>query len=71
VERQNFQRAAKAAGLTLAGWLRQVAALNASSIKPRPANFDYADTVELSTEAEANPRRFIQKKLEAKRELYR
>lgn len=70
-ERQDFQRAAKSAGMSLAAWLRHIGALNASPIRRRPANFDYPDEVELSPEAEKNPRQFINKKLEAKRELYR
>ena len=71
VERQHFGHAAKAEGMTLARWLRTAASARAQKLNRRPANLDYPEELQLSPEAEANPRKFIQKKLEARRELYR
>jgi uncharacterized protein (DUF1778 family) len=70
-ERQHFGHAAKAEGLTLAAWLRNAAAERAKRLNRRAAILDYSDHVELSEAAESNPKEFIQKKLEARRELYR
>jgi hypothetical protein len=70
-ERQHFGHAAKAEGLTLAAWLRNAATERAKRLNRRAAILGYADHIELSEAAESNPKAFIRKKLEAKRELYR
>jgi hypothetical protein len=40
-------------------------------IRRRAACLDYPDKIELSAEAERNPKAFTEKQLAAKRELYR
>lgn len=69
-ERRQLGRAAKSAGLSLAAFLRETALARAQSQTARPAILDYPDDVELSAEAEQNPKAFIQRKLKGKRELY-
>jgi len=72
-ERQAFNRSARAEGKKLSEWLR--AAAHERSKKKvnrrRAACLDYPDKIELSAEAERNPKAFIEKQLAAKRELYR
>lgn len=70
-ERRELGRAAKSAGLSLAEFLREAAFARAQLQHARAAILDYADDLELSAEAERNPKAFIRRKLEVKRELYR
>ena len=70
LERRTFTRSAQAEGKKLAEWLRAAGRDRAQQVRARAACLDYPDLVELSAEAEANPKEFIQQKLKAKRELY-
>lgn len=71
-ERRTFKRSANAEGKKLSEWLRS-AARERVKIKNghrRAACLDYTDKIELSIEAEKNPKKFIEKQLAAKRRLY-
>ncbi len=72
-ERKIFSRSASAEGKKLSEWLRAAANDRAKNKNPRrrAACLDYTDKIELSAEAERDPKAFIQKQLAAKRELYR
>lgn len=72
-ERKIFKRSAGAEGKKLSEWLRSAAheRIKSNSVRRRAACLDYADKIQLSVEAEANPRAFIRKKIAAKREHYR
>jgi hypothetical protein len=71
-ERQAFSRSARAEGKKLSEWLRAAARERSKKkgIRRRAACLDYPDKIELSAEAERNPKAFIEKQLAAKRELY-
>lgn len=69
-ERQAFNRSARAEGKKLSEWLRAAARERAKRAKRRAACLDYPDKIELSIEAERNPKAFVGKQLAAKRELY-
>jgi uncharacterized protein (DUF1778 family) len=69
-ERRQFGQAAKAEGKTLADFFRTSALARAAQIGRRPAILDYPE-INLSTEAENDPKKFIRRKLKAQRELYR
>jgi hypothetical protein len=71
-ERQAFSRSARAEGKKLSEWLRAAAQERSKKqgVRRRAACLDYPDQIELSEEAERNPRAFIEKQLAAKRELY-
>ena len=71
VERREFGSVAKAEGKSLAEWLRTLGRERVKRHTRRAACLDYPDSVQLSAEAEANPKAFIRQKMEAKRELYR
>ena len=72
-ERKVFNRSARAEGKKLSEWLRAAAHDRAKNKNPRrrAACLDYSDGIELSGEAERDPKAFIEKQLAAKRELYR
>jgi len=72
-ERKVFNRSARAEGKKLSEWLREAARDRARNKNPRrrAACLDYPDKIELSAEAERDPKAFIEKQLAAKRELYR
>ena len=72
-ERKVFKRSASAEGKKLSEWLRAAAhdRVKTKNVKRRAACLDYTDKVELSAEAERDPKAFIEKQLAAKRELYR
>ncbi len=72
-ERKIFKRSASAEGKKLSEWLRAAAHERAKTknVRRRAACLDYTDKIELSAEAERNPKAFIEKQLAAKRELYR
>jgi hypothetical protein len=73
VERKTFKRSASAEGKKLSEWLRAAAhdRVKTKAVRRRAACLDYPDTIQLSEEAETNPKEFIRKTLAAKRELYR
>jgi hypothetical protein len=70
-ERRVFDRSASSEKKKLSEWLRAAAHDRVRSRQRRAACLDYPDKIELSAEAERNPKAFIQKQLAVKRELYR
>jgi hypothetical protein len=70
-DRLRFERSAKAQRMSLAAFLREAAHEKAGRTPRRAACLDYKDNVELSTEAEKDPRKFIREKLKERRGLYR
>ncbi|MGA3268267.1 MAG: hypothetical protein ABSE16_15740 [Verrucomicrobiota bacterium] len=66
-ERQEFDRSARAEGMTLAEWLRTAARNQARKSNKRAACLDYSDKVELDPLAESNPRQFIKRRYELHR----
>jgi hypothetical protein len=72
-ERKIFKRSASAEGKKLSEWLRAAAheRVKTKNVRRRAACLDYTDKIELSAEAERDPKAFIAKQLAAKRELYR
>jgi hypothetical protein len=71
-ERQSFSRSARAEGKKLSEWLRAAARERAKirGGRRRAACLDYPDKIELSIEAERNPKAFIEKQLAAKDEFH-
>jgi uncharacterized protein (DUF1778 family) len=71
-DRKEMTLAARRAKQSLAEFLRDAGRERAHRIQhTRAAILTYRDDVQLSSEAEQNPKAFIRRKLEAKRELYR
>lgn len=71
-ERKVFKRSASAEGKKLSEWLRAAAhdRVKTKNVRRRAACLDYPDHVELSAEAERDPKAFIEKQIAKKRELY-
>ena len=71
-ERKTFNRSASAEGKKLSEWLRAAAhdRVKTHHVRRRAACLDYPDHIELSAEAERDPRAFIEKQMAQKRELY-
>jgi len=70
-DRQAFERSARARRLSLAAFLREAGREKASRVKQRAACLDYKEKVELSPEAERNPKAFIRSKILARNGLHR
>ncbi len=61
-DKRLFKQAARAAGLSLAEFIRRAAREKAEPVKKRAACLDYPE-IQLNPEAEANPKEFIRKQL--------
>jgi uncharacterized protein (DUF1778 family) len=64
-----FRRAARAAGLSLAEFVRHAARAKAQQAKKKAACLDYP-AIQFDTQAEANPRAFIRKRISRKHALH-
>jgi hypothetical protein len=69
-EYRAFSHSARAEGKKPSEWLRAAAHERTRCAKRRAACLDFTDKIELSAEAERNPKAFIEKQLAAKREHY-
>jgi hypothetical protein len=69
-DRQAFERSARARKLSLAAFLREAGREKANRVKQRAACLEYKDKIELSPEAEQNPRKFIRSKIRARNGLH-
>jgi hypothetical protein len=63
LDRRLFGQAARAEGKPLSQWLREAGRERARNLKRRAACLDYPDKVELSEQAERNPKAFIRSRL--------
>ena len=70
-DRQMFERCARSRKMSLAAFLREAARAKAANATQRAACLDYDDEVELSREAEHDPKAYIRSKLKARHELHR
>jgi len=64
-DKRLFQRAARAAGLSLAEFIRRAAREKAEPAEKKAACLDYPE-IQVDPEAEANPKEFIRKRLAQK-----
>ena len=70
-DKKLFRQAARAAGLSLAEFIRQAAREKARPARKEPACLKYQDEVVLSLEAERNPKAFIRAALAKKHASHR
>jgi uncharacterized protein (DUF1778 family) len=64
-DKRLFQQAARAAGLSLAEFIRSAAREKARPVKKKAACLNYPE-IEVDPEAESNPREFLRKQLARK-----
>jgi len=66
-----FRQAARAAGMSLAEFIRNAAREKALPARKEAACLSYSDDIVLSLEAERNPKQFIRKQLAARNARHR
>ena len=62
-DRHAFERSARARKLSLAAFLREAGREKAAKARQRAACLNYKDKIQLSPEAERNPKAFIRSKI--------
>ena len=62
-DRLTFSRAARSEGKPLSKWLRAAGYDRAGRVKKKAACLEYTDPIQLSEEAERDPKAFIRSKL--------
>jgi len=70
-ERQLFERSARSCKVSVAAFLREAGREKAARISQRAACLDYPDQVNLSKEAEKDPKIFIRSRLKGRNGLHR